>query len=66
MNKTLGQQKQELQRTNNAAVRKLQVEIEGYAREYGLDFFSTLYEVVDYKQMNQAAAYVGFPSRYPH
>ncbi|MCP4535547.1 MAG: SpoVR family protein [Chloroflexi bacterium] len=45
---------------------KLQVEIEAYAREYGLDFFSTLYEVVDYKQMNQAAAYVGFPSRYPH
>jgi stage V sporulation protein R len=44
----------------------LQVEIEGYAREYGLDFFDTIYEVVDYKEMNQAAAYVGFPSRYPH
>ena len=45
---------------------KLQVEIEGYAREYGLDFFDTIFEVVDYKQMNQAAAYMGFPSRYPH
>jgi len=44
----------------------LQVEIEGYAREYGLDFFDVCFEVVDYKQMNQAAAYVGFPSRYPH
>lgn len=45
---------------------ELQIEIEGYAREYGLDFFDTIFEVVDYKQMNQAAAYVGFPSRYPH
>jgi stage V sporulation protein R len=45
---------------------ELQVEIEGYAREYGLDFFDIIYEVVDYKEMNQAAAYVGFPSRYPH
>jgi stage V sporulation protein R len=44
----------------------LQVEIEGYAREYGLDFFDTIFEVLDYKQMNQVAAYVGFPSRYPH
>jgi stage V sporulation protein R len=45
---------------------ELQVEIETYAREYGLDFFDTLYEVVDYKHMNQAAAYMGFPTRYPH
>jgi stage V sporulation protein R len=45
---------------------ELKVEIQGYAREYGLDFFDTVFEVVDYKQMNQAAAYVGFPSRYPH
>jgi stage V sporulation protein R len=44
----------------------LKAEIEGYARGYGLDFFDTIYEVVDYKEMNQAAAYVGFPSRYPH
>lgn len=45
---------------------ELQIEIEGYAREYGLDFFDTIFEVLDYKQMNQASAYVGFPSRYPH
>jgi stage V sporulation protein R len=45
---------------------QLQVEMEGYAREYGLDFYDTIYEVLDYKEMNQAAAYVGFPSRYPH
>jgi stage V sporulation protein R len=45
---------------------ELQIEIEGYAREYGLDFFDTIFEVLDYKQMNQVAAYAGFPSRYPH
>jgi stage V sporulation protein R len=45
---------------------ELQIEIEGYAHEYGLDFFDTIFEVLDYKQMNQASAYVGFPSRYPH
>jgi len=45
---------------------ELQEKVEGYAREYGLDFFDTIFEVLDYKQMNQAAAYVGFPSRYPH
>jgi stage V sporulation protein R len=41
-------------------------EIEGYARDYGLDFFDTIFEVLDYKEMNQAAAYLGFPGRYPH
>jgi len=45
---------------------ELEVELAVYAREYGLDFFDTIFEMVDYKQMNQAASYVGFPSRYPH
>jgi stage V sporulation protein R len=45
---------------------ELQFEIQDHAREYGLDFFDTIFEVLDYKQMNQVAAYVGFPSRYPH
>jgi stage V sporulation protein R len=47
-------------------LQEMQAEIEGYAREYGLDFFETCFEVVDYKQMNQVAAYTGFPNRYPH
>ncbi len=34
--------------------------------EYGLDFFETIFEMVDYKQMNEIAAYGGFPTRYPH
>jgi stage V sporulation protein R len=45
---------------------ELQVEIEGYARDYGLDFYDTIFEVLDYRQMNQVAAYMGFPGRYPH
>ncbi len=44
----------------------MQAEIEEYARDYGLDFFPILYEVIDYKTMNEIAAYGGFPTRYPH
>lgn len=36
------------------------------ARSYGLDFFPTVFEMCDYEQMNQIAAYGGFPQRYPH
>jgi len=36
------------------------------ARGYGLDFFETRFEVVDYETMNELAAYGGFPGRYPH
>ncbi len=44
----------------------LQEEIVGYAHEYGLDFFPTIFEVLDFDQINQVAAYGGFPVRYPH
>ena len=47
-------------------LRDVQIEIEGYAREFGLDFFPTVFEVLSYKQMNEVAAYGGFPTRYPH
>src|SRR3954451_10766686 len=36
------------------------------ARSYGLDFFNVIFEMCDYEQMNQIAAYGGFPQRYPH
>ena len=36
------------------------------ARQHGLDFFDTMFEVVDYKQLNEIAAYGGYPTRYPH
>lgn len=42
------------------------VKIEKKAREYGLDFFETIFELLDWKQMNEVAAYGGFPNRYPH
>ena len=43
-----------------------QEEIEGYAKGYGLDFFPTIFELVSYDQLNEIAAYGGFPTRYPH
>jgi stage V sporulation protein R len=36
------------------------------SRSYGLDFFPVVFEMCDYEQMNQVAAYGGFPQRYPH
>lgn len=50
----------------NAELREMQREIEGYARSYGLDFFPTIFEVVDADQLSAVAAYGGFPTRYPH
>ena len=40
--------------------------IEGYARDYGLDFYPTIFEMVTHDQLNEIAAYGGFPTRYPH
>ena len=47
-------------------LRVLKDEIEGYARDFGLDFFETIFEVVDADDLNEIAAYGGFPTRYPH
>lgn len=47
-------------------LREMQETIEGHARDFGLDFFPIIYEVLDYKTMNEVAAYGGFPIRYPH
>jgi len=49
-----------------AYLRDAQEEVEGFAKGFGLDFFTILYEVLDYKTMNEVAAYGGFPTRYPH
>jgi stage V sporulation protein R len=43
-----------------------QEKIERIARESGLDFFPTVFEMLSYDQMNEVAAYGGFPTRYPH
>ncbi|MEM9701829.1 MAG: SpoVR family protein, partial [Planctomycetota bacterium] len=47
-------------------IRALQDSIEAKAAEYGLDFFETIFEMVDYDEMSMLAAYGGFPVRYPH
>ena len=39
---------------------------DAYAREYGLDFYEVVFELLDYDQLNEVAAYGGFPTRYPH
>ena len=36
------------------------------AKDAGLDFFETVFEMVTYDQISQIAAYGGFPVRYPH
>ena len=41
-------------------------EIREYAHEYGLDFFETYYELLDFDQLNEIASFGGFPTRYPH
>jgi stage V sporulation protein R len=45
---------------------RIREEIEGYAKEYGLDYYPVIFEVLDWKQINMVAAYGGFPNRYPH
>src|SRR5262245_36202235 len=40
--------------------------IQAKAREYGLDFYEVIFEVLPFEVMNQIAAYQGFPVRYPH
>ncbi|MGI9427743.1 MAG: SpoVR family protein [Bythopirellula sp.] len=44
----------------------IQVEVEQYARDYGLDFFPTIFELIDADTLNAIAARGGFPTRYPH
>lgn len=41
-------------------------EIEEHAKDYGLDFFPIIFEVLDYKTLYEVAAMGGFPIRYPH
>ncbi|MFQ5733979.1 MAG: SpoVR family protein, partial [Planctomycetaceae bacterium] len=49
-----------------AEIRDIQDELSEVAAGYGLDFFETIFEMVDYEEMAMLAAYGGFPTRYPH
>src|SRR5262249_46244111 len=44
----------------------VQREIERHGRDYGLDFWDVEFEILDYKKMQEVAAFGGFPVRYPH
>ncbi len=48
------------------AVAKEAETIADYARGEGLDFYPTVFELLNAEQMAQVAAYGGFPQRYPH
>jgi stage V sporulation protein R len=45
---------------------KVRDQIRKYAEDFGLDFFETVFEMVDHEQINSLAALGGFPVRYPH
>jgi len=45
---------------------ELQTEIEKKARASGLDFFTIIFEVLSFDEMNEIASFGGFPTRYPH
>src|SRR3954466_10004708 len=47
-------------------LRVLKEEIEAHARAYGLDFYETIFEVVDADDLNEIAAYGGVPTPHPH
>ncbi|MEI8197192.1 MAG: SpoVR family protein, partial [Phycisphaerae bacterium] len=36
------------------------------AKDYGLDFYEVIFEVLDFDQINAIASYGGFPVRYPY
>jgi len=42
------------------------LDIRAGAIDCGLDFFEVIFEVLDFRTMNQIAAFGGFPVRYPH
>ncbi|MCB9057755.1 MAG: SpoVR family protein [Calditrichae bacterium] len=45
---------------------KAKSEIEEYARDYKLDFFPMIFEILKSDEINELAAKGGFPIRYPH
>jgi stage V sporulation protein R len=49
-----------------AELSELQSTLEGYARDFGLEFPEVRFQMLDYDYLNQVAAYDGFPTRYPH
>jgi stage V sporulation protein R len=46
-------------------LRELNIRIESIARASGLDFFPVVFKLLDARDVNALAAYMGFPVRYP-
>ena len=55
-----------LQYSTDPELRDLVEKISKVAKDAGLDCFEAIFELVDYQQLNEIAAYGGFPTRYPH
>jgi stage V sporulation protein R len=53
-------------RTLSPELTRINHQIEAYARDCGLDFYETIFEMLDFEEMNMVASYGGFPNRYPH
>ncbi len=47
-------------------LREIQADLTEHARGFGLDFYTIMFEVLSYEEMNEVASYGGFPKRYPH
>jgi stage V sporulation protein R len=45
---------------------RVQKRIRDLAASLGLDFFETIFEILEPSELNEVAAYGGFPTRYPH
>ena len=45
---------------------EIQARVQERARTYGLDGFEIIFEMVDFDEMNEVAAFGGFPTRFPH
>jgi stage V sporulation protein R len=45
---------------------RIKDEIRKYAESYHLDFFETIFEIVEFDELNEVASFGGFPTRYPH
>src|SRR5271167_4515431 len=49
-----------------AHLHDIRQQVERHARDYGLDFYDTIFEVLGFDEINMVASYGGFPNRYPH
>lgn len=47
-------------------LRAIEKEVKEKARAFGLDFWKIVFEILDSQDLNEIAAFGGFPTRYPH